>query len=134
MNGTLAAGGVEAAAARLAVDGDMLPLCLQPEHQHLRPGPEHRAERFRVERSEHREEDVLGRRTMRHPEHPLEPVGIGLPPCLHRLGVVAAADHGHQRDDHHRPQRIPLSLGTPRVRKLTQHLLEEPQRGLLVLF
>lgn len=100
------AGGVEATATGLPIDGDVLVTGLQPQRQQLGPGPKHGAEGLGVQRREDRQKDVLGRRAVWHLDHGVEPLGVGLTPRLHRLGVVAPADHGHQRDHHHCLQRI----------------------------
>lgn len=134
MDGLAAARRVEAAPTRLAVDRDvLLALNLQTQYEQRSPGAKHPAERLRVERREHPKKHILRWRAMRHLQKAGQPGGARFAPQLHRLGIVAAADHRHQGGDDDSAQRVALALATAGVGQRFQRALEVGNRLLFLL-
>ena len=105
---------VSAAAAGLAVDRNVLG-ALPSNPQPGRPRPKHTLKLGWFKRGEHGQVDVLARRAVRHIQKFCEPFLVNPAPRRHGLSVIRTGDGGQQRADDNQAQRIPTSLGAPRI-------------------
>ena len=127
VNGRLAVGRVEAAAERLAVDGDHLPV--GDFVQGRDPTQQTLLELRRLDGGEDRIETIVRRNAGLQIQKPCQPLPLRSAELGNGDEIIGTTDHRADGDDHDIDQRI-HHLTTPRIRKFREVVCDPNRLGL----